>query len=115
MLGAASIWLVGAGLVLIARLFGGSASDDARRSWRHPPSWARLVFGAPRDRILAEDAIVESIGLLWLISGIALAVAGQSPDSSAFRLTAMIVSLSLVVGGPIAVVSALMRQGLLHR
>lgn len=110
MVGPGALLLVGAGLAVLPRLFGGSTSQDSKRAWINPPSWARLLFGASRDRILLEDAIVEILGLAWFVAGIALAVAGQSSDSVAFKWVALLLVVALILGGLAAIAISLTRR-----
>jgi hypothetical protein len=71
-----AIILFGVGLMVISRLGRSSEQQHPTGMWNDPPTWARLLFGARRNRVQLDDALISVVASLWLIGGTGLAVTG---------------------------------------
>lgn len=102
--------LIGAGLTVLARMFGGRSRRGSFGAWQSPPPWVRVLFGAHRDCTFLDDAIVQVVGMVWLLAGGALLVTGQSSGSATFGAVETALVLCFLAGGVAALLIWFVRE-----
>lgn len=109
-----AIFFCGACFFMASRLGRGTKREHPTGVWNDPPAWARRLFAVRQGRIMIDDALVACIGMMWVAGGLALAVTGQTRESTAFFAVVVIGTVGFFVGG-IAVFAIWFRREILGR
>jgi hypothetical protein len=89
----------GACFIMLSRVGRGTQREHPTGVWNDPPAWARRLFAVRQGRIMIDDALVECIGIFWAAGGLALAVTGQTKESTAFFAVLTVGAVGFIVGG----------------
>jgi hypothetical protein len=97
--------IVGVSLYVYPRRYGGSSRPRLWGGWQTPPRWARAVFGSTNDQILVNDALIESVGIVWAVTGCVLMAIGPLPGTPTFSGVTIALTVVFLAGcfGAVAV------------
>jgi hypothetical protein len=93
----------GAGFLIASRLGRGTQREHPTGVWNDPPAWARRLFAVRQGRIMIDDALAACIGMFWVAGGLALAVTGQTKESTAYFAILDVGAVVFLVGAFVAV------------